>query len=288
MERKILASMAVFATFVLLVGPVLAVKPADNRAGAQEVAWNLSADVMPVPPYGSRDIDGSDEACKLIMNEPNGAMEVVLTGVMRGLHPNTQYTVYLSKAYEPYVYTGWSIAGDWTIRGVYSGSNYDHDYTFTQNDGTFTGEGGYPAGADPYSVTETVSGTIDPMTGEITLHSEYLTGNPGYTFDAVAQIQADGSIVGTWGSAGQGDGHEWYSISGTAIETHTGDEWFPGLFTSSIQPFTFMTDEYGSASWHLNLRNSDFPGAGLHSMSVWINESGKTILISDVFEVVVE
>ena len=41
------------ALLVSIVGiSVLAAKPATNQAGAQKVTWNLSADVMPVPPYG--------------------------------------------------------------------------------------------------------------------------------------------------------------------------------------------------------------------------------------------
>jgi hypothetical protein len=86
------------STLILLIfgSPALAVKPETNLAKAQEVAWNLSAAVMPVPPYGSHDIPGSDTASKLIVNQPNGNTEVTITGVMNGLNPNTTYTVYLS------------------------------------------------------------------------------------------------------------------------------------------------------------------------------------------------
>ncbi|MBN1971797.1 MAG: hypothetical protein JW870_20730 [Candidatus Delongbacteria bacterium] len=146
------------------------VKPEGNLAGAVEVPWNLSGDVMPVPPYGSIDIPGSDTASKLIVNQPNGSVKVTLTGVMSGLVPNTEYTVYLANAYVP-------------------------------------------------------------------------------------------------------------------------DKWYPGLFTSTVQPFTFITDEYGSGSWHINLRDSDFVnGAGTYTLSVWIVAKvvNKTILISDNFEVVVD
>mgnify|MGYP001768376835 CR=1 FL=1 len=80
---------------------VQAVKPEGNLAGAVNVDWNLSADVAPVPPYGSRDIPGSDTASKLIVNQPNGNNEVVITGVMKDLHSNTTYTVYMSKGYTP-------------------------------------------------------------------------------------------------------------------------------------------------------------------------------------------
>lgn len=33
------------------LAPVLAVKPSKNLASAEKVPWNLSADVMKVPPY---------------------------------------------------------------------------------------------------------------------------------------------------------------------------------------------------------------------------------------------
>ena len=261
------------------------VKP--EGLGAQTYAWYLSADVMPVPPYGSRDIPGSDSASKLIVNQPNGAVEVTITGVMNGLTPNTVYTVYLSKGYTPYVYTGWSIMGDWTFRGVYSGSNYDHDYTITQQTGNiFSGTGGYPAGGPPYSITETINGTIDAMTGEITLfYIDY--DNSNYWSVATGIINPDGTITGTWGNDSQGYGHPWYSISGNAVKTHTGSTGWPGLFTGTVQPFTFTTDDSGSGSWHVNLRNSDFSETGTFTLSVWINV-GLTILISDNFEVVVD
>jgi hypothetical protein len=75
------------------------VKPTYNLAAAEEVAWHVSAEVGPVPPYGDGDILGSDTASKLIVNQPNGNTEVALTGVMNGLNPNTVYTVLLSKGY---------------------------------------------------------------------------------------------------------------------------------------------------------------------------------------------
>ena len=80
--------LAIIASFVMLFAfalPVLAVKPVDT--GAQTYAWHLSGDVMPVPPYGSIDIPGSDTASKLIVNQPNGNTEVAITGVMNGLLP---------------------------------------------------------------------------------------------------------------------------------------------------------------------------------------------------------
>lgn len=277
---------AVIVLGMLITAPVCAVKPAENLGGAQEVSWYLSGDVMPVPPYGSADLAGSDTSSKLIVNQPNGNTEVALTGVMNGLSPNTEYTVFLSKDYEPYEYTGWDITGTYGIRAVLGG-NYDHDYTITVQDneaGTFSGTGGYPMSGPPYSITETVTGTINPMTGAITWHTVY---NDGYWADSVGTIASDGSILGTWGNTAQGYGHTWYSIAGTAHKTHTGDESWPGLFTSTVPPFTFTTDEFGSGSWHVNLRDANFAGSGTYPISVWINGGGRTVLISDNFNVVV-
>ncbi len=267
------------------------VKPSGNLAGAVKVPWNLSGAVMPVSPYGlygTMDIPGSGTASKLIVNQPNGAVEVTITGVMNGLKSNTEYTVFLANSYEPYVYTGWSITGDWIFRGEFGGSNYDHDYTITQTGSTFSGTGGFPASGPPYSITEVVTGIIDAMGGTITLFFiDY--DNSSYWVEATGTINPDGTITGTWGNTSQGSGHPWYSISGNATKNHTGDDWFTGLFTNTIQPFTFVTDADGSGSWHINLRDGDFPPeGGTYALSVWINEAGGTMLISDNFTVVVD
>ena len=286
MKHKFI-SICIALVLVLTLGlasavPVQAVKPAGNLASAVKVPWYLSADVMPVPPYGSMDIPGSDTASKLIVNQPNGNVEVTVTGVMNGLNPNTVYTVYLSNEYEPYVVTGWNIVGTWVIRFVLGG-NWDHDITITvQSDGTFSGYGGWPAGG-PYNITETVTGTIDVMSGAITIHSVY---NTGYWYDATGTIASDGTMSGTWGNPGQGYSHSWLSISGNAVTTHTGDTGWTGLFTSTVPPFTFTTDAYGAGSWHVNLRDADFPETGTYNLSVWINNG--TILISDNFSVTVD
>lgn len=266
---------------VLAIGAVMAVKPAGNLNGAQTYAWYLSADVMPVPPYGSRDIPGSDTASKLIVNQPNGNTEVTITGAMNSLHSDTTYTVYLSKGYTPYVDTGWNVIGDWVLR-FNLGGNYDHDITVTvQSDGMFSGTGGYPASGPPYSIIENVTGTIDVITGYVTLHSVYTNG---YWYDAVGTIASDGTMSGTWGNTGQGYGHSWYAISGNAVKTHIGSTTWPGLFYNQ-QTFTFTTDEYGAGSWHVNLKDANFLGPDTYTLSVWINEAGGTMLISDKFQV---
>lgn len=255
------------------------VKPAGNLAGARTYAWHLSGDVMPVPPYGSLDIPGSDTASKLIVNQPNGNTEVTITGVMNGLNPNTEYTVYLSNGYTKYT--------PLNIKGTYKWlvlSTYEHDMIInTQNpDGTFSGTGGYPAGSSPYTSTgqtsETITGQVMGNQIDITFTTTYL--GPSFTPYSV-------TVSGTIDSSGLMSGNipwEWHTTDGHVILASGSIGW-PGLFTSTVQPFTFTTDADGSGSWHVNLKDSDFSGPGTYTLSVWINV-GATILISDNFTVV--
>jgi len=262
-------------------------KPAGNLAGAVKVPWNLSGDVMPVSPYGpygTMDIPGSDTASKLIVNQPNGAVEVTITGVMKGLHPNTTYTVYLSKDYTKY--TPMSILGTykWLVL-----STYEHDMVIdTQNpDGTFSGTGCWPAGSSPYPYTAPPAGTTEIITGQVTGNQITFTTtyegpyNTGYTANVSGTIAPDGTMSGNtpW---------EWHTTAGE-VTLASGSTGWPGLFNPTTVPaFTFTTDEFGSGSWHINLRDSDFGDLpGEYTLSVWINV-GLTILISDNFEVVVD
>src|SRR3989344_4892099 len=154
--KKLLISGILLVSVFALTGGVYAAKPAGNYAGAVTYDWNLSGAVMPVPPYGSLDIPGSDTASKLIVNQPNGKVLANMTGVMNGLNPNTEYTVYLSNVYTPYVFTGWNVAGSWNMgfsctTGC-SGGPYVHDAVLTQSGSTIGGSGGYPVGG-PYGYT---------------------------------------------------------------------------------------------------------------------------------------
>lgn len=261
------------------------VKPTGNLAGAVKVPWNLSGDVMPVSPYGpygTMDIPGSDTASKLIVNQPNGAVEVTITGAMNGLTPNTPYTVYLSKEYTKYTPID--------IRGTYEWlvlSTYLHDMTIdTQNpDGTFSGTGGYPAGSFPYTSSgqtpETITGQVMGNQIDITFTTTYIGPyNPGYTATVSGTIAPDGSMSGNTPC-------EWHTTEGHVTLASGSTSW-PGLFTSTVQPFTFTTDEFGAGSWHVNLRDIDFGNEPkVYTLSVWINLGG-TILISDNFKVVVD
>ena len=78
--------------------PAGSVKPYLSTA-AKDVAWHVSGDVGPVPPYGAGDIPGSDTSSKLTVNLLNGNTEVALTGAMNGLDHRAVYTVLLSRGY---------------------------------------------------------------------------------------------------------------------------------------------------------------------------------------------
>ena len=250
--------------------------------GAQTYAWYLSGDVMPSPPWGLSDIPGSDTVSKLIVNQPNGNTEVTITGVMNGLNKNTTYKVILANGYTKF--TGWNVVGDWSLRWVVDeGGTYDHDMFITiQNDGSFSGTAGYPAGGDPYTVNEVVTGTIGVTTsGSVTIH---ITQPPGsYYSDSTGTINnINGKMSGTWTDK-NGNVGTFSTLSGNATSIGGGSTKYPGPF-NGYPTFTFMTDEYGAGSWHINLRDSDFPaGTGTYTLSVWINNV--SILISDTFQV---
>lgn len=271
--KKVLISLLMISVLLVSVGFVMAVKPTGKLASAEKVPWHLSADVMPVPPYGSGDIPGSDTTSKLIVNQPNGAVEVTITGAMNGLNPDTTYTAYLSNGYTPYMYTGWSVEGDWVLEFDWKGGKYIHDMTIDNN--VFTGTGAAQFSSQTWTVVGTINGDIVEMTIDYDGSSYYV--------DVVGTIESDGTMSGTWLNPTQSG--TWTSTSGQATD-HTGDTGWSQLFTSTIQPFTFTTDGYGAGSWHINLRDADFlPGAGTYDLSVWINEAGRTMLISDNFEV---
>jgi len=283
--KKLVLVAVVFVFLFAAVGTAMAAKPAGNLAGAvQTYAWHLSGAVMPVPPYGSGDIPGSDTASKLIVNQPNGNTEVTITGVMNGLTPNTSYTVYLSKGYTPYVDTGWNIGNVSEIAISLSGVDYLHITNLTQSGTAITGGTiVYPGYAK-----QITSGSV--IGDHVEIWAVYTSGGSG-TLHLTGTIANDGSITGTWTDTWP-DEHgpvlrtgDWRNTIGAAVKTHTGDIYWPGPFTSTVQPFTFTTDAYGSGSWHVNLTDANFPVPGTYKLSVWINLGG-TILISDNFQVV--
>jgi len=105
--------------------------------------------------------------------------------------------------------TNWDVSGTytWLVLGTYS-----HDMTIVMNpDGSFAGTGGYPAGADPYLTSETITNgqvTGDTITFTTTYNGPY---NPGYSVTLTGTIAPDGTMSGTspW---------EWHTTSGVAKE----------------------------------------------------------------------
>ena len=283
MKKTIAVVLALLMVFVF-TGTAFAVKPTGNLAGAEKVSWNLSANVMPVPPYGSVDIPGSDTASKLIINQPNGNTEVVITGAMNGLTPNTTYTVYLSKGYTPYVFTGWNVTGSYVIDLEYNGLNYVEYLELSQTEDDITGVSlALANNASPWTIE---SGSV---VGNAVNFRAHYNDNSSMLVDLWATIASDGSMSGGWADVGGlSRSGTWSTTTGTATN-HTGDTGWSGLFTSTVPKFTFTTDEFGAGSWHVNLRDSDFSGPvpATHTLSVWINAGG-TMLISDNFEVVVD
>jgi len=284
--KKIISIVLGLSLLYVFTGQALAVKPSKNLASAQTVEWNLSADVMPALPYGTIDIPGSDTASKLIVNQPNGNVEVALTGVMKGLLPATSYTVYLSNGYEPYVETGWNVTGSYVIDLEYNGGHYTEHLTLNQSGGNITGTLALAGNNSPWTID---SGAV--VGDQLSFHA-YYNSSPSLKANFTATIETDGSLSnGTWADVTPGTrSGTWTSTSGNATKTFTGDTGWPGLFTTTIQAFTFVTDEFGEGSWHVNVKESDYSIPGIASMSVWINQTdlNKTMLISDVFEITFE
>ncbi len=76
---------------------------------------------------------------------------------MRGLNPNTEYTVYLSNEYQ--LTPVWSVEGEWNINFLLGTSQYIHDAVLTQDDsGALTGTG-FSASDHPWTATGQVTGT---------------------------------------------------------------------------------------------------------------------------------
>jgi len=94
--------LSVFAITAVLVGGIT-LGPIAFADDEDEVDWNLSADVMPAPPYGTFDIPDSDNESELEVSSEDTTVE--LEGEMEGLAANTSYTVFVSNAYVPF--TGW-------------------------------------------------------------------------------------------------------------------------------------------------------------------------------------
>ncbi len=252
---------------LLAVGPGMVFAAATNHPGAQTYGWHLSGAVMPVPPYGSMDISGSDTASKMIVNQPNGKMGAVVTGVMNGLLPNTTYTVYPSNPYQPYIAA--NVAGSYTMDVLYAGTHFTYHLTLTQTGNTLSGTLN-----DPYLPGSlAVSGTL--VGNDVSFSVNYGPGSSQgvRTFSGV--IGVSGALSGTWNETGtEGGSDTWSTVSGTAERAHGSTGW-PGLLPG-VGSSTFVTDGTGSGSWHYN-----FAAPAPTRFSVWINAPGGTVLISD-------
>ena len=243
------------------LGLQMNVKQNRDDEGAIKEDWTISSSA----------IWSSDSTCKLIFNHPNGHTTATITGIMRGLNPSTTYTVHITDGYV--TNNGWSMTGTWTRNVVYSGTTYTHSYTTTQSGDTYTGTGRKPA-TGTIEATESVTGTI---TGDyLTFHSTYLTGDPGYTQDAVGTIAPDGSISGTW-TDNDGRSGSWTSPAGSAKPTET--------TTSTnylmIPTLTLKTNPAGNANFHINIHRDDLSFDSEHSITLLIKEGDYTILFSD-------
>ncbi len=275
--KKTILSAIIIVSLLLITGTVFAVKPSTNPAGAQKVGWNLSGDVMPLP-WGQHDIPGSDTASKLIVNQPNGNIEVAITGVMNGLSPNSTYQVYPSNSWSSSLV--WDVTNSYEIIVEYLGVDYPETLILTQSGTDITGVSldTIPPGSFFTVYDGSVVGSdinIFAIKGSLVVHMEGIIDD------------TDGSMSGTWHDELPGTrSGAWNTTDGSAIIQSVGNG-YPGLF-GSLQMFTFVTDEFGTGSWHINLRYEDFAGDGDYSMSIWVNKPGATILISDNFQVVVD
>jgi hypothetical protein len=296
MKWKIFGLAVILVIGLLITVPVSAVKPTANLAAAQFVPWHLSADVASVPPYGCGDIPGSDTASKLIVNQPNGNTEVTITGAMNGLHPNTVYTVFLSNGYTKSM-NRWDITGDWDLAftlGTPPSSYYHTMHVTLQNaptcgaDSSFVGTGVW--NNDP-SYTWDVTGTIKDNS-KIDYHILYTGTGAGYYSDATGFITSGTTMGGQWVDSSTQSG-DWTG-TGVATPTLVTPGWTGyGTTGTTLESFTFTTDALGAGSWHVNLRDANFLDKegklvpGKHDLSVWINEAGGTMLISDPFTVTI-
>jgi hypothetical protein len=198
---------------------------------------------------------------------------------MNGLKPNTTYTVYLSNGYAKYVEKDWVVTRTWGINVEYQGGNYPETLVLDQNETLITSGS---LDTDPPALAS----HFDVAGGSVIGNKINIEANNGSLYlHMVGTIAPDGTMSGTWADKAPGTRTgTWASTSGAAVKTYTGGTGWPGLFTDTIQPFTFMTDELGSGSWHLNLREENIADTESQELSVWINDGG-TLLVSDVFQV---
>jgi len=98
--------------------------------------------------------------------------------------------------------TGTYEGNTWNVVGSYEWvvlDTYHHDVVIDSqdSDGSFVGHGCYPAGSDPCTGTEEITGKVEG--GNFTITTLYTgTYNPGYTVTATGTIASDGTISGSF------------------------------------------------------------------------------------------
>lgn len=113
------------------------------------------------------------------------------------------------------VYQKWSLVGNWVLQIDYYGGKYNHDISIaTQTGGSLTGTGGYPAGG-PYTINETITGTVS--NDNVSITSSY--DGSSYNFTALGTIAADGTMSGNW-SSNTGQSGTWLSTAGQATASY--------------------------------------------------------------------
>jgi len=255
---------------------------AEKNNGVEKYDFYLSGDIMPTPPegdYGQFDIEGSDIDSKLLVNQSSEEYLASLTGIMKGLAPITEYTVYLSNGYTQTSQT-WNILGDYTYNFTIDGIDYLHTLTIDSCENNIISGTGTNDTSDEI-VTGTIIGDI------ITLHVLYPNG---YYFDATQTMEEDGTFSGT-----AIDSNSLVAdiilLSGEAVKEDVqviATTW-TGYLSENISSLTFITDDEGNGAWHINIKyeDLDLDESDTFSFSIWINDN-TTILISEIVTLTIE
>jgi hypothetical protein len=128
MKKRLIVLTTVLILSMVLTGTVIA---KNAKAGAEKLLFYHAADVLACPRYCYNRADGATG--KLIVNQPNGEVSVVLTANFDGLEPNNEYTVYVMNLDNPGA-PGWISGGIWTgdsgdVVGTFITDMYGHgDY----------------------------------------------------------------------------------------------------------------------------------------------------------------
>jgi hypothetical protein len=268
---------------LILVGVITLIFLQDRSSNQENIPLHLSSMVAPAPPFGCGDIPGSDTSSQLVVSRNNNDNTLSITGGMKGLHPNSDYTVFLSNGYPINSYR-WDLRGKWNLKFFGDGDPSDYEVTITAQSAPDCHAGspveGYVihlSGPDQGlsdSVTGRINREIDSfeliIMGEGSNHANYVNGT----------ISRDGTMEGTWAYS-TGKTGIWQSTEGSATSSPITSQW-PG-YSTTLKGFNFTTDNTGSGSWHVTLEKEDFTSPRSQNLSVWINEAGRTILISDNF-----